>query len=206
MKRTSALLALLLLTNIPISCDWRCGPFTPLESKITDLSAVVGVLDSSFNFSTVESNYFNEAAIEVIISDMDYSETAAIEDRMRISFLSTAYACSPPDPQPSQAIKSIKITSDKSIYAVNRKYEAGESLNELFHIAKYSFNNEKISIADYLELQQNYLDHFAYFGDYMIFQLKDKPDSIISQLILMDYEFSDGERISIESDLFEVVN
>ena len=205
MKRISTLLALLLLTSIPISCNWGCGPFTPLESRITDMSASVGVLDTASNFSTVKSTDFIEAAIELMITNLDYTEISAIDGTVNFSFLNAAYACSPPDPKP-QAIESIVLTSDAPIFAKDRKFEAGESLNELFQITNYSSHQETLSIADFIELQQDYLYTFAYLGDVIVFQLKEKPDSVINQTILIEFEFSYGEGIRVESGDFEVDN
>lgn len=206
MKKISVLVFVLALTNIPISCNYGCGPFTPLETRITDLSASVGNLDVSSDFSTVKSTDYREAAIEVMIMNVDYSETSTIEENINFSFLSKAYACSPPEPQPTQAITSIELSSPTPIFSNNQKFEAGESLNELFNVTKYSYNKETISIAAYIKQQQEDLDHFAYFGDYIIFQLKEKPDSIINQAIVIEIEFSDDELIIVESDDFEVAN
>jgi hypothetical protein len=205
MKRISALLTLLLLTNIPISCNWGCGSFTPLESKITDMTASVGVLDTAAKFSTVKSTDFREAAIEVMITNLDYSEIASIDETVRSSFLNAAYACSPPEPEP-QAIESIDLTSEAPIFAKNRMFEAGESLNELFQVRNNSSHQETQSIADFIKFQQEYLYNFGYLGDFIIFQLKEKPDSVINQRILIDFEFSFGESISAESDNLNIDN
>jgi hypothetical protein len=204
MKKFTVFVFVMVLTNVPISCNFGCGPFTPLEARITDLSASVGTLDSSSDFSTVKSTDFNTVAIEVMISNMDYSEMAAIEKRINFSFV--AFACSPPEPQPTQTIESIELFSNESIFTNDGKFEAGESLNELFNVTKYSVNIETISIAEYIEVQQEYLEHFAYFGDNIVFQLKEKPDSIINQTIFIEFEFSNEESISVETDLFEVSN
>jgi hypothetical protein len=169
------------------------------------MSASVGILDTASKFSMVKSTDFSEAAIEVMITNIDYSEISEIDKTVNFSFLNVAYACSPPEPN-AQAIESIVLTSEAPLFAKDRIFEAGESLNELFQITNYSSIQETLSIADFIELQQEYLYSFAYLGESIIFQLKEKPGSVISQTILIDFEFSFGEGIRVESADFEVEN
>mgnify|MGYP003644782240 CR=1 FL=1 len=95
MKRFLVLLSLVVLTNIPFSCVDDCGPFNPMESKITELYVLVGSLTSS-GFIATKSTDFELAAIQIGIADLDYTEVMASIARPRFSFFNAAIACSPP--------------------------------------------------------------------------------------------------------------
>ena len=199
MKRFLVLLSLVILTNIPFSCVDDCGPFNPLESKITELYVLVGSLTSS-GFITTKSTDFELAAIQIGIADLDYTEVMASIARPRFSFINAAIACSPRLPEPTQAIESMVITSESTVYAQGHEFLPGEQLNELFKI------NGNQTIAEYITKQKNDIGLFGNIGSTINFQLLEQPDSTINQTFTFDIQFSDLSEMVIRTDVFEVSN
>ena len=191
---------------MPISCiQDDCGGGGGGETKITELSAMVGEFSSS-EFSSLKSTDFRLATILIAISDVEYAEIIETVGNTSFSFINTAYACSPARPEPSQEIESIMITSSLPIYSQKREFSIGESLNELFKATRYTYSDGESSISEFIERQKDNLDIFGDAGASIVFQLREKPDSLITQNLTFDFEFSDSEKISIESQIFEVSN
>jgi hypothetical protein len=206
MKRFLIILSLLLFSNIPLSCiEENCGNFTPLEARIKELSSSVGTFYSDV-FSDVNSTDFHQAAIQIRIINMEYSEITAAISKPKFSFINAAYACSPPDPEPTQTIDSISITSESPVYSQKRVFSTGESLNELFTITEIYYSKAPASIAEFIENQKSDLWLFGYTGASIVLQLKDKPDSTINQTFTIDFKFSDAKAINIKSQALEVDN
>ncbi len=139
MKRISALLLLLALTNIPISCvedDYDCGDLTITDFEITELLSSVGTFDST-GFSNSTSNNFQEAAISISIAEIRDVQVAQLKEN-RFSLVNYSYACSPLEPQLAHTIAVITVTSENSIFASGREFSPGEDLSELFKISKYA--------------------------------------------------------------------
>lgn len=199
MKRFLVLLSLVVLTNIPFSCIDECGPFSPMESKITELYVLVGSLTST-GFIETKSTDFDLAAIQIGIADLDYTEVKASIAQPRFFFINTAIACSPRLPEPTQAIESIVITSESTVYAQGKEFLPGEPLNELFKI------NGNHMIVEYISKQNNDIELFGNIGSSINFQLLGQPDSTINQTFTFDINFSDLSEIIIRTEVFEVSN
>lgn len=199
MKRLLVLLSLVVLTNIPFSCVDDCGPFSPMESKITELYVLVGSLTST-GFIETKSTDFDLAAIQIGIADLDYTEVMASIAQPRFSFINTAMACSPRLPEPTQAIESIVITSESTVYAQGNEFLPGEQLNELFKI------NGNLRIAEYTKKQNSDIELFGNIGSSINFQLSGQPDSTINQTFTFDIKFSDLSEMIIKTEVFEVNN
>mgnify|MGYP003634892761 CR=1 FL=1 len=199
MKRFLVLLSLVVLTNIPFSCVDDCGPSNPMESKITELYVLVGSLTSS-GFITTKSTDFELAAIQIRIADLDYTEVMAFIARPRFSFINAAIACSPRLPEPTQAIESMVITSESTVYAQGNEFLPGEQLNELFKI------NGNLTIAEYITKQKSNIELFGNIGSSINLQLLEQPDSTINQTFTFDIKFSDLSEMVVISEVFEVNN
>lgn len=207
MKRTLTILGIILVTHLPISCGdggdgIECGGFTPLEARITELTPIVGTYGSS-GFSTSITNEFDQAAINISITNMDYSEISQSVKRS-FSLMSSAHACSPPQPEPTQSINTITITSESSVYFGGQEYLKGEDLSDLFKVIDYSRSEDQITVKEFVNLQNNDLWILGYDGAYVVFQLTDKPDNTINQKFIFTFEFSDSEKFEIETSDFEV--
>lgn len=204
MKRITTLLAIFLITHVPFGCADDCGSFTPMEARISDLGATVGSFSSN-EFSTSTNEDFSLAAIQVTIEEMDYSAVAGTLKR-NLSLIGAVYACIPPEPEPTQAIVSIEITSTSSVFLGNQEYPAGENLVDFFSISKYANVSSDTTIDEFIQLQKNDLWLFGYQGDHIVFQLSEKPDEQFNQQFYIKFKFSDSEEVTAEIPNFAVSN
>ena len=144
MKKLLTLIALMAITHLPISCSYddegcTCCGLSPEVSTIREIrSEIVANESGSLDYQT--------AAIKTMIYYIDISENISM-NHINFSFLNQALACSPAPPKPLQAIESIEITSDKSVFANHKKYDSGESLNELFKISNMDCNSNQCDIV-----------------------------------------------------------
>ena len=201
MKKLFTLIALLAITHLPISCNYdegscECCDFRPKVSTISEIRSEIvayesGILD------------YQTAAIKTMIYYIDISDNISM-NHFNFSLLNQALACSPKPPKPIQAIESIEITSDKSVFANQKKYGSGESLNELFKISNMDCNSNQCDINQFISLQNNYKDLFGYWGDFLVFQLKNPPDLPIHQEFQIIFQFDDAYEITVETGLFIV--
>ncbi|MFT6857374.1 MAG: hypothetical protein ACJA0X_003363 [Cyclobacteriaceae bacterium] len=127
-------------------------------------------------------------------------------NKNRFSFVSSAYACSPPEPGPTQAIRSIIVTSEASVFSQGKEYLKGESLTELFKITGYSYTNNERTVDEFMEAKKRDLWIFGFLGANVVFQLTDQPDSVINETFTFIFEFSDSEKISVQTSNFEVMH
>lgn len=203
MKKILFLFIVLALTNLPISCD-NCGPFAPKESTIAELISFVGSYNQSGYLDSISTNH-EFSAIKISISFMNSRELS--ENRKNdIAFITSALACDPPAPVPTQAIESIIITAEKSVFTQSEEYEAGENLVGLFKVVRDSYTIKERTVQDFIKAQQDTLTLFGYIGNSIILQLTDEPDSAIYQSLNVQFEFSDAEKISIQTPAFQVLN
>lgn len=171
----------------------------PWSSKITELYVLVGSLTST-GFIETKSTDFDLATIQIGIADLDYTEVMASIAQPGFSFINTAIACSPRLPEPTQAIESIVITSESTVYAQGNEFLPGEQLNELFKI------NGNLRIAEYTKKQNSDIELFGNIGSSINFQLLRQPDSTINQTFTFDIKFSDLSEMIIKTEVFEVSN
>ena len=208
MRRISIILSFFLLIHIPISCELLgitdpCGSTEQLVSTITRLSTSTGSIESGL-FSNQISREFEKAAIQISVAGTEYTPVA--ERHRDFSLLPRVHACSPPPPEPTQVIEAIRITSAAPVYSNQTIYQEGESLNDLFKITDYSYTAEDLSIEEYVELQRNNIWIFGFEGDYIVFQLRSQPDSLIDQGFNFAFEFSDADVITTQAFRFQVDN
>lgn len=204
MKRNLILTVVIAVTNIPISCiEDDCGGFTPLEARISELTPFVGTYTSS-GFSTANTTEYERAAINITISNMEYSEISHVFKRP-FSLINSAYACSPPEPEPTQTINSIIITSESNVYSGGQEYKSGDNLIDLFKVTGFSYSDEETTVDQFIERQIDDLWIFGYAGANAVFQLLNQPDSSVNQKFSFQFEFSDLELIEVETSPFEVI-
>ena len=105
-----------------------------------------------------------------------------------------------PLPEPTQAIESMVITSESTVYAQGNEFLPGEQLNELFII------NGNLTIAEYSTKQKSDIELFGNIGSSINLQLLEQPDSTINQTFTFDIKFSDLSEMVVISEVFEVNN
>jgi len=204
-KRTLRILVIIAIINLPLSCiEDDCGGFTPLEARISELTSTVGAYEAS-GFSNSAATGFNRAAINILINNMEYSEISR-SNKGIYSIMNSAYACSPPEPEPTQAINSIKITSESNFYSGSQEYLSGENLVDLFKVTGFSYSINETTVNEFIQQQNDDLWIFGYAGANAVFQLLNKPDSSVNQKLKFKFEFSDLESIEVETTAFVVSN
>ena len=198
-------MAIIIIANLPMSCiDDDCGDFTPTEPKITKLDVSVGTFDSLGFVPSLPSitNDFNEAAINISIAEIEYYEiTKSVHQNF--SLINSAFACSWPPPNP-QAIKKIKITSESEVYFDGKEYSISEDLIDLFKVVGNQYLDGEVTVERFIELQNNSLGVFGELGDNVVFQLQHKPDSAFRQKFFFTFEFTDTEKVEVETSNFAV--
>ena len=210
MKKLLTLIALLTITHLPISCNYdegscECCDFRPKVSTISEIRSEIVANESDGIEKNPDINTldYQTAAIKTMIYYIDISDNISM-NHFNFSLLNQALACSPKPPKPLQAIESIEITSDKSVFANHKKYGSGESLNELFKISNMDCNSNQCDINQFISLQNNYKDLFGYWGDFLVFQLKNPPDLPVHQEFQIIFQFDDAYEITVETGLFRV--
>ena len=123
---------------------------------------------------------------------------------MDFLFINSAYACSIPEPEPTQTIESTIVTAETSVFSQGKEYLPGESLIELFKVAGYNYSNDEITVDQFIERQKSDFSIFGYVGEYIVFQLQGQPDISINQPLTFELNFSDSEKINIQTPTFEV--
>ncbi|MDW3196424.1 MAG: hypothetical protein R8G66_28880 [Cytophagales bacterium] len=200
-KQTFTLLIIALVTHFPIACVTDPGN-SSLGTRITEVIAQVGRYTSSeFDFSI--STQYEEAAIRISVSEVDYFEISQSHGNS-FSLVNVAQAREPALPEPTQSIESLKITADQPIYTGGNTFNSGDDLAGMFK-ATGRFLNEG-TIDQFIDRQNNDPWIFGEVGSQIIFQLLDQPDSTINQNFTFTFDFSDGEVIEVQSPIFQVEN
>lgn len=201
MKRLYTAVILITIMNLPVSCIFdECGDERPTESKVVEMATTVGTYKLN-TFSDTESNNFATAAIQIYIADVEYSPISAInESPNKFTFATQAFACSPPEPMPTQNITTLTITSTEPVFSQGTKFEPGANLNQLFNVA----NENRISIDEYISLQNNDPYYFARMGGNIILRLNEAPDAPINQKLQIELKFDTAEVFQLETEIFKV--
>lgn len=148
MKYNLIKISLLLLLILPFSCEFfddDCGDFGTYYSTIDSMS--IRIVDNFITPDSIQKRIF----IEVI--NENYSNLNNDHFRFEISTANKAFACSPPEPTPSQRLESLNITCTDTIRIEDRVFVPNESLNSHFYVDGF----EKVSIKKYLETPNNRL-------------------------------------------------
>lgn len=142
MKRNLIKISLLLFLILPFSCDLftdECGGFKTTYTTIDSLS--IRIEETNITADSVQKKIYIQVENEI------YTIQNSDQFRLGFSTASNAFACSPPDPIPTQKLESLNITSSDTIQIGNKVFAPNESINELFYIDFY----EKVSIEKYIE-------------------------------------------------------
>jgi len=197
MKKAISLLSILVVTNLPVSCGlFGCGPFDERPIKIVSISAKIGSMSERIFEEEVSADF----KIATIRAKVDKTVRVGQIKKTIFSFSNVAYACSPPPP-PVQQLNSINITSEKPLFFNDIEYKSGENLNLLFKILHFE---EEISIEEFNEFPDSYYLLSGYGDDNILFQLKSKPDTPVSQKFTFIFTFGDGLEYQVLTPVFTV--
>ena len=196
MKRIISLLALIAITNLPISCGLGCGPFDTRPYKIVSLSSQIGSVIEEVFVESFSSNY-DTAAIRVVV---DEAQQVGWNNNSYSGLLNSAYACSPPDPN-VQILTLIEITSNKSVFVDGIEFESGGDLESVLKIVGF---DSELNVVDFNDSSRSGFNLGGFKGEDIMFQLISKPDFSISQEFTFTFTFDDGLEYQVQTPVFSV--
>ncbi len=197
MKKTTIIVIILILSNLPISCNNEvgCGGAT---SKIIEITSYIGSFKAN-KFIDIKSPSCEFAAIKVVLSDLEYTYyTENFIQRNNTFFISPLFACSPKN-ELLNPITSIRITSSEPLYSNSKEFASGTNLVELFNIA----NENNISIPTYVEEHNSRAYFFRDLEANFSLILNQYPDKPIHQKLQFDFELKDSNNIYFETAIFQ---
>ncbi len=200
MKKVVSLIVLLIVTNLPISCGLRCGSDVAEFSTITSMTSEIGQLTPN-GYNDNQPTNFEEAAIIILVDGVEYFDKVSIE-RPKYSIIGAAYACSPVPSKPFQKLEKIEITSTEDVFIDGEEFKQGVLLNDIF--ITNSSSGANLTIDEFLQAQSDEWDRFSALQPYVVFALKVKPDSIVSQRFAFTFTFDDGLKYKVETPIFTV--
>ncbi|MTI29428.1 hypothetical protein [Xanthovirga aplysinae] len=202
---------------VPIGCgqenlrcsDSCCGEtfeqeFTKIESLTVDVGKIKVDKNSSNeqnNFVYSKSDDFKFAAIKIAVIELENLSFSHM-NKFNFSFIQSAYACSPPEPEPDQKLTSIRITSDKTIFRDSKTFNSGQDLSELFEVVEIS-NEFNRPIEDFI-IDQN--EHTFLFGSYessLILKLNQQIHIPQNELSI-EINFDDNSQYVLTTNNFKI--
>ncbi|MEM7107804.1 MAG: hypothetical protein AAF519_06235 [Bacteroidota bacterium] len=200
MKRVLSLCVLLLAIHVPYSCsEDECGSFTLLESRIKTIVSSIGSVDKN-TFTDITTSSFLRAAIRFEITEMEFSEIVKARNTGYHPLVSSALACSPPEPELAYDITKVTLTGESAVSLATDEVQAGESLNSIFNVA----NHVDISLDTFSEHLSDNKGLFGHIGDELILVMNEAPQESISQRLTLRLDFSDGTFLELETANFEI--
>ncbi|UXX77896.1 hypothetical protein N7E81_11005 [Reichenbachiella carrageenanivorans] len=206
---------------VPFSCedskyncsDSCCGEtFEQEYTEIDSLTLTVGSIEifqgngyQRNDFSTNKSTSFNDAAINIEIYELTWLAKLyeSHQSNFNFSLINQAYACSPPEPEPTQNLTSITISSNQPITVGDITYESGDNLSDFFSIVNRYSDEEDSTIENFI-IQQNESPYlFGAYGTSMTFRLN-TDINIPNQTITIQVSFDDNSKFSLKTDEFVV--
>ena len=223
MKRKHGLLRIVFICYLlaPISCadnrsvcsDSCCGEtFEDEFTKVDALTLTSGSLqfEQRYGYNVVDfikafSSNWEAAALSIEVTEIAY--LARLNNRkestFNFSFINRAVACSPPEPEPTQQLDSIIITSNKDLVVGDSTYESGTDISAHFSvISKYS-SGENQSIDDFVIKQNDRLDYFGTYWSSLILKLN-KYIMMPEQTLTVRVVFDDQSAFTLTTDKFKI--
>ncbi|HAP65075.1 MAG TPA: hypothetical protein DCR93_38220 [Cytophagales bacterium] len=204
MKKLISLFALGVIMVLPSACcylDGCCDPGNvPTSSTIASLSISNGSFTPDAGISQTPTTDHNLAALIVSIDDVTYPEVASLAPHM--GFITGAYACSPPEPEPSQSITSITITASDDLQLGGETLEAGTALQYYFLVAQYY--ESPYTLEEFINTHQNDPWLFGNWGQRIALQLAQAPDTSFESTFTIVIRFSDDAEFTLTSEPWAV--
>lgn len=206
---TSTMLVLL-LTNLPISCNLFCdhsccgedfeNTFFNIETLVIKSGSYPGYGDYLSEENLRDTLKLDSMAFALAITELEYLTEATNRrpHQQSFTFIPQAYACSPAPPRSAQKITEITITSDQAISFSGRNIAAGESLNEYFLVRE---NYPGFTIEEFLIERGDFATDF----DELIFVFGEEPDEIVDQSFTFEVSLDDGQIFSLDTERIIIV-
>lgn len=182
--------------HLPYACmeEDDCS-FTPLGAKITGINATVGSIQNN-SFTDQLTDSFNLSAIKIEISEIEFSE---ISSAKTVSFVPTAYACTPPHPELLAKLDGIFVMGESTVFTNESAVEKGQPLNHLFVVT----DEDNVSLDDFIDTLQEHPWKYNFIGASFTLALKDQPDQPIDQSLTFNFRFSDGSELVVTTENFK---
>ena len=201
-------IALICFLLTPFSCsdlrfgctDSCCGEtfeqaFTAIESlTITTGSIEIDPEDrfERWNFTNTLSSNWETAALRVNVEDLTFLAQSIQQENRNFNFslMSSAFACDPPEPEPTQPLSAILITSDRDLMINETAYGSGADLSEFFSVVGRLVTDGNQSIAEFIIAQNENLYLLGSIESGLILQLN-QHIAMPAQTLAIRFEFED---------------
>ncbi|KXX69796.1 hypothetical protein [Flammeovirga sp. SJP92] len=214
-------IGILLYLLLPISCsektvecsDSCCGD-SGLEQEYTtidSLSIIAGSIETTqkngyetIEFTKTLSSDWETAAINIEVAELLYfSQRNLKPSEFQFSFISSAYACSPVEPKPTQKIESFVITSDIDLTIGEETYASGTDLSKHFIAMSKFVSQDPMSIEGFIAEQNDEVYFFGTFGSSIWLQLN-KYIKMPQQTLTIQITFDDQSTFELITKDFSI--
>lgn len=196
MKKLIALILLLVIMQIPMSCeDNSCDQPDTGDLFIQDMLLEFGSFTNNTLNPVFPDDTLDYTAAALVYRVID-TRLASTSESNTGSWVSSALACSPVPPAPGHRIVTINITSDKTFFSNDFEMQPGQTLNDFFEVAIGNGTNFNNSVASFVTNVNLSPDIFGDVGSYIALRLKFRPDEVVNQSFNIETTFDDATVLS----------
>ena len=203
---------------VPFSCEKFefncshscCGESFDQEYSIIDSMSIttgkiISYKDNGYNRDVFEQSSSNSYATAALRIDIVGVKQLSFEYKPKFNFslMSTAYACSPPEANPTQRISSIRISSDKTINDNGTSYKPGEDLSVFFEIVPEYDNTENMTFEEFINKQQGEPSLFGSYSSGLTLKLN-KQLTVPENILTITMNFDDDSEFILSTEEFSV--
>ncbi len=196
MKRL-LVLAVFTAGYFPFSCFPPPCDGDQLFSTITEMEVALGRFGPS-GFELISSTDFTIATIQLRVVVATYESAEIILPR-NLGLVSPTYACSPPPPEPTQALDAITIVATDSIFLGDTGLPPNSDITDFFAVLD---EGRKFSVPAFVAAQNEDPWLFGQEMDHLLFQLRNAPNRPIRQPLIISCSFDDGTSFRLQTELF----
>jgi hypothetical protein len=202
MKKLSIAFLILLFTgSIPVSCcldSCGCGGSSVKDFKIISM----GVRTSDANGADVDEEQFHDFENVVKSIFVEEKEFVAFETQKSVGsfFATSAFACSPADPEAIQMLRQVKVISETDVFFENENDRIidGEDISERFNIG--SMHRFQFKSLDQFVTEQSPL----WLSDEYQLILVNAPYHDTELVFTIEIELSDNTSFQFENQTLRV--
>lgn len=203
-KNNLAIFFILLFVGvIPVGCDLFCLDDCGCGNTVVRDFSIMGLgLQTTSDTGTPldTSVVYPYQEIFKLIAIADWQVVRA-ESPSALTFLNTAYACSPRDPQAVQGFQSIKIEALNSftLNSANDEIKAGDDVTNRFGMSYFS-TGTFVDVDLFIQEMRN-----IYLYDMFTIRLKEKPFQQVSMKLKFTIEMTDGSIYTFDEEILKAI-
>lgn len=190
-KKLIASICFILLSQLPIGC---CGPFPDSYTSITAIEGSTGVISSGQFEADDYVLCTSRLALRVQVSGTNYWEAA--RKTFPFSLSTTAYACSEPPTNATQALQSIAIYSDAPLRFNGVDYAPGTDLSPFFDVMQFPF--DRLALPLFLRDQRSNNELFGPYGSTILLVFNQLPEQNMDHSFRVLLRFEDGNEFDVD--------